>query len=164
MLQCLGAQCPDGAPRLAEAGAGHLPGLLQPPHRGLGGDAGVRAGGLRQRHDAREALRQGVVYLPRQPLSLCQHARPAFGSGQLAACRLQLFEQPSALLALLVNRLHHRDEQGQRDRHRAVEDQVERLEAGTDPLSGHDQQAHGRNPRRRAAERRRGRGTPDDRR
>jgi hypothetical protein len=98
------------------------------------------------------------VDLARQPLPLGQHARPSLRLGQLSPRRLELRDQPPALLALRVNRLRHRDEEPQRKRHRPVEDEQERIDASPPHRLGRDQdRADGDDARERPAHRPRSR-------
>ena len=108
--------------------------------------------GLRQRHDAGEPLREGVVDLAGHPLALGHHAGGVLRDAQLGPGALELGDQVRALLALLDDPAdpqpeHQRDRQAAAHRHHDVADRVgvgalahEQARAGHD--AQHDRPDH----------------------
>jgi len=150
VLQRLRAHSPDRAPRLGQALAGQPSGVADPPLPvGLAGAAvrtapgrlGERAqpgllGGFQLSDDAGQALRQGVVDLPRHPLPFLQHARlPGLDeqlgvqAGVLGHHRLELTvrlgqvdDDPLAFGVLILGFLAQMDEHGHQHRVQAGHD------------------------------------------
>ena len=103
---------PDEATGLAEGFPCGTKGMAEVATRHLLSRGELRFGGFQQRHQAGDALGQGVVDLVRQALALAQGACPTLCHRQLGPGCLQLLDQAMAVLALAHDGIDPQREQG----------------------------------------------------